>query len=74
MDVLAAAQVLRERRVTEIIAMGASYGGTATAVAAAEIPELVGVVILSAPAHGMEIDAISAMESVTAPAFFAVSG
>ena len=54
--------------------MGASYGGTATAVAAAEIPELVGVVILSAPAHGMEIDAISAMESVTAPAFFAVSG
>lgn len=73
LDVLAAAQVLRERRVTEIIAMGASYGGTATAVAAAEIPELVGVVILSAPAHGMEIDAISAMESVTAPAFFAVS-
>ncbi len=73
LDVLAAAQVLRERGVTEIIAMGASYGGTATVVAAAEIPELAGVVILSAPAYDMEIDAISAIESVTAPAFFAVS-
>lgn len=73
LDVLAAVQVLRERGATEIIAMGASYAGTATAVAAAEIPELAGVVILSAPAHGMEIDAISAMESVDAPAFFAVS-
>lgn len=73
LDVLAAAQVLRERGVTEIIAMGASYGGTATAVAAPEIPELAGVVILSSPAFGMEIDAISAMQTVTAPAFFAVS-
>lgn len=73
LDVLAAVQVLRERGATEIIAMGASYGGTATAVAAAEIPELAGVVILSSPAYDMEIDAISAMESVTAPAFFAVS-
>lgn len=73
LDVLAAAQVLREWGVTEIIAMGASYGGTATAVAAAEIPELAGVVILSSPAYDMEIDAISAMESVSAPAFFAVS-
>ncbi len=73
LDVLAAAQVLRERGATQIISMGASYGGTATAVAAAEIPELAGVVILSAPALGMEIDPVRAMESVTAPAFFAVS-
>ena len=73
LDVLAAAQVLRERGVTEILAMGASYGGTATAVAAAEIPELAGVVILSSPSYDMEIDALGAMASVTAPAFFAVS-
>lgn len=73
LDVLAAAQVLRERGVTEIVAMGASYGGTATAVAAAQIPELAGAVILSSPAYDMDIDAIGAMESITAPAFFAVS-
>lgn len=73
LDVLAAAQVLRERGVTEILAMGASYGGTATAVAAAQIPELAGVAIFSAPSYDMEIDAIDAMASVTAPAFFAVS-
>ena len=38
LDVLDAAQVLRERSVTEIISMGASYGGSATAVAAPNIP------------------------------------
>lgn len=73
LDVLAAAQVLRERGATRILSMGASYGGTATAVAAAEIPELAGVAILSSPAYDMEIDAIGAIGSVTAPAFFAVS-
>ena len=41
--------------------------------AAAQIPELAGVVILSAPAYDMEIDAMGAMESITAPAFFSVS-
>lgn len=73
LDVLAAAQVLRERGVTEIISMGASYGGTATAAAAPKIPELVGIGILSSPAFDMEIDPINAMHSVTVPAFFAVS-
>lgn len=73
LDVLDAAQVLRERSVTEIISMGASYGGSATAVAAPNIPELAGLAILSAPAFDLSIDPIGALSSVSVPAFFAVS-
>ncbi len=40
LDVLAAAQVLRERGATEILCMGASDGGNASAVAAPYIPDL----------------------------------
>ncbi|MDD4849172.1 MAG: alpha/beta fold hydrolase [Gemmiger sp.] len=73
LDVLVAAAVLRARGATQILCMGASYGGTATAVAATEIPELVGLCILSAPAQDMPIDPIRALEKITVPAFFAVS-
>ena len=73
LDVLAAVQVLRERGVDEVFCMGASYGGSATAVAAVEIPELVGVAILSSPANVSDIDPIGAMRRITVPAFFAVS-
>lgn len=72
LDVLAAAQVLRERGATEILAMGASDGGNATAVAAPHIPELVGLGILSAPANSIG-DGPAALSQVNAPAFFAVS-
>lgn len=72
LDVLAAVQVLRERGVTEIIAMGASDGGNATAVAAPNIPELVGIGILSSPSMSVG-DGPSALSQITVPAFFAVS-
>lgn len=61
LDVLAAVQVLRERGVDEVFCMGASYGGSATAAAAPEIPELAGVAILSSPANVSDIDPIGAM-------------
>lgn len=73
LDVLAAAQVLRERGAAEILAMGASDGGTATALAAPAIPELVGLGILSSPSDskGDAVEAIGRIKDV--PAFFAVS-
>lgn len=73
LDVRAAVRVLRERGCDEIFCMGASYGGSATAVAATSIPELVGVAILSSPANVSDLDPISAMKQITVPAFFAVS-
>ena len=72
LDVLAAAQVLRESGVTEIMAIGASDGGNATAVAAPYIPELVGLGILSSPAGSIG-DGPAALSQITVPAFFAVS-
>ncbi len=73
LDVLAAAQVLRERGATEILAMGASDGGTATVIAAPDIPELVGLGILSSPKDSVG-DAVGAMGRMKdVPAFFAVS-
>lgn len=72
LDVLAAAQVLREYGVTDIVAMGASDGGNATAVAAPHIPELVGLGILSSPARSKG-DGPAALSRITVPAFFAVS-
>ncbi len=72
LDVLAAAQVLRERGVTEIMAIGASDGGNATAVAAPHIPELVGLGILSSPARSIG-DGPAALSQIAVPAFFAVS-
>lgn len=73
LDVQTAAQVLRERGVKEIISMGCSYGGTATAVAAPSIPELKGLVILSSPCYNQQIDPADALSKIKVPAFFAVS-
>lgn len=73
LDVQAAAQVLSERGVKEIICMGCSYGGTATAVAAPSIPELKGLVILSSPCYNQQIDPADALSRISVPAFFAVS-
>lgn len=71
-DVLAAVQVLREYGVTEIVAMGASDGGNATAVASPKIPELAGLGILSSPARSKG-DGPAALSQINVPAFFAVS-
>ncbi|HCC34815.1 MAG TPA: hypothetical protein DEQ02_03970, partial [Ruminococcaceae bacterium] len=72
LDVLAAAQVLKERGADEILAMGASDGGNATAVAAPLISNLVGLGILSSPANSKG-DAVAAVGKIDVPAFFAVS-
>ncbi len=72
-DVLAAVQVLRERGAERIIAMGASDGGTATVIAAPDIPDLAGLGILSSPKDsvGDALEAVGKIKDV--PAFFAVS-
>lgn len=73
LDVLAAAQVLRELGAVEILSMGASDGGTATILAAPDIPELVGLGILSSPKDSVG-DAVAALGRLKdIPAFFAVS-
>lgn len=74
LDVLAAVEVLRERGATKILAMGASDGGTATAVASPRIPDLVGVAILSSPARSKD-NGVAALGKLdpSIPAFFAVS-
>lgn len=74
LDVLAAAQVLREHGATKILAMGASDGGNATAVASPHIPDLVGIALLSSPARskGDGPKALAQLKPVI-PAFFAVS-
>lgn len=72
LDVLAATQVLRERGATEIFAMGASDGGNATAVASPQIPDLVGLGILSSPSNSKG-DGQAALAQITVPSFFAVS-
>jgi esterase/lipase len=77
LDVIAAAQVLRERGATEILSMGASDGGTATAAAAPHIPDLVGLGILSSPSinsnTGGKGKALEGVGKINVPAFFAVS-
>lgn len=72
LDVLAAAQVLRERGATEILSMGASDGGNATAVAAPHIPDLVGLALLSSPANSKG-NGLEGVGEIDVPAFFAVS-
>lgn len=74
LDVLAAAQVLRERGATRILAMGASDGGNATAVASPHIPDLAGIALLSSPARSKG-DGVKALGQLSPdiPAFFAVS-
>lgn len=72
LDVLAAAQVLKERGATKILSMGVSDGGTATAVAAPHIPDLIGLGILSSPKDSVG-NALEAIGKISVPAFFAVS-
>jgi dienelactone hydrolase len=77
LDVLAAARVLRERGATQILSMGASDGGTATAAAAPYIPDLVGLGILSSPSinaiKGGKGKALEGVGEINVPSFFAVS-
>jgi pimeloyl-ACP methyl ester carboxylesterase len=66
-DVRAAVDFARSRGLTEIVLVGASMGGAAAIVAAAEDHSIAGVIALSAPAELGELDAADAMASMSAP-------
>lgn len=71
-DVLAAAAVLRQKGAKKIVVIGASMGGTAALVAAAQEPGAVdGVVTLSAPSTFMGLSAPpETLAGVTVPKLF----
>jgi len=70
-DVLAGVAAVRERGATHVVLIGASKGGTAVLVAAAEAaPAVDGVVSLSGPQVYGAANAISAMPKLTVPALF----
>lgn len=76
LDVRAAVDVLISRGVTKILAAGASLGGTSSAVAAPDIPQLAGLALLSSPRKfgaPPRISALDAVKKVTVPSFFAIS-
>lgn len=75
LDVLAAVEVLKEEGVNQIFMIGASVGGTSTAVAASQTANLVGLGILSSPRNfgGEAVNALAAVQKITVPSFFAVS-
>ena len=69
-DVRAALEFARERGYREIVLVGASMGGTAAIVVAAEQPaggELAGVIALSAPAEFGGLDAQEVVDDVAVP-------
>jgi pimeloyl-ACP methyl ester carboxylesterase len=66
-DVRAAIAFARSRGFTDIVLVGASMGGAAAIVAAAEDPSIAGVIALSAPAELGDLDAVDAMASMSAP-------
>ncbi|MFH9736835.1 alpha/beta hydrolase [Streptomyces roseolus] len=72
-DVRAAVQQLRDRGARHILAGGASMGGTATATVAPEIPELVGLLILSSPRELPVMKPLPGLAKVTVPSFFAAA-
>ncbi|MFF5426397.1 MULTISPECIES: alpha/beta hydrolase [unclassified Streptomyces] len=72
-DVRAAVQQLRNRGARHILAGGASMGGTATATVAPEIPELVGLLILSSPRELPTMKPLPGLAKVTVPSFFAAA-
>lgn len=74
LDVLAAVEVLKEKGATQILSMGASNGGTATAVASPDIDNLVGLVLLSSPSINPIGNTISSVKKLNdIPMFFAAS-
>ncbi|MEU6621983.1 alpha/beta hydrolase [Streptomyces litmocidini] len=72
-DVRAAVQQLRDRGARHILAGGASMGGTATATVAPEIPELVGLLLLSSPRELPVLKPLPGLAKVKVPSFFAAA-
>jgi pimeloyl-ACP methyl ester carboxylesterase len=68
-DMVAGANELLRRGAKRILLVGASMGGTAALVAAAEI-DVAGVAVVSAPAEFSGLDALSAVRRLDAPVLF----
>jgi pimeloyl-ACP methyl ester carboxylesterase len=68
-DMVAGANELLRRGAKRILLVGASMGGTAALVAAAEM-DVAGVAVLSAPAEFSGLDALSAVRRLGAPILF----
>jgi pimeloyl-ACP methyl ester carboxylesterase len=64
---------LRRRGATRIFVGGASCGGTASILVGAEIPDLVGLLVMSSPARCGLVDAVPAVRGILAPSLFIVS-
>lgn len=71
-DLSAAVRYMRDRGKRQIFLVGASMGGTASLVVAAQ-REVAGVVAVSAPAQFEDQDALSAVPGVTVPKLFLAS-
>ncbi|MGW6447336.1 alpha/beta hydrolase [Lentzea sp. NPDC055074] len=72
-DTRAALAALHSSGAKRVLLGGASCGGTASAVTAADEPELAGLLVLSSPAQCFVLDGEAAARKITAPSFFAVS-
>ncbi|MGI5499685.1 alpha/beta hydrolase [Lentzea sp. CA-135723] len=72
-DTRAALAALHSFGADRVLLGGASCGGTASAVTAADEPKLTGLLILSSPAQCAGLDGEAAVRKITAPSFFAVS-
>lgn len=70
-DVAAAVDELRGAGARRVALIGASMGGTAVVSAAAELTSVAAVVSLSGPAVFGDLDAVTAAQKLTVPAFFA---
>ena len=66
-DVRSAIDYARLRGFSEIVLIGASMGGTAAIVAAAQGAPIAGVIAISAPAELGDLDALAAVRSVESP-------
>jgi pimeloyl-ACP methyl ester carboxylesterase len=70
-DVVAAGRLLVARGVQKLFVAGASAGGTASIVAAADLaPNLAGVVSLSGPAQFADLNASAAAAKLAVPSLF----
>lgn len=72
-DLLATVRYMRQIGRERIFLIGASMGGTAVLVVAAQDPSIEGVVAISAPEQFQEQDALAAVPQIAAPKLFIAS-
>ena len=72
-DAQAGLAELRRRGATRIFVGGASCGGTASIMVGQDIPDLVGLLIMSSPARCGLMDAVPAVAKITASSLFIVA-